>query len=913
KDKNGGAEAPANLLRAVLMNTADDMDDPGPDFRTGYGRPNARRAYNVLDSSQFISSTVSNGFTNTYTITVPANTKQVRVMLMWPDVAAAVNADPAIVNNLNLLVTDPPSTASYNPWVLDHSPNPINLDLPATRQVDNLNTMEQVTVDDPAPGNWTIAVSGASVPQGPQTYYIVYEFLMDELYVGFPLADVRLVPKDTYHLKWDNYGVSGTFTLTYQIDGGSWVNIVTGHDAASRSYEWTAPPVGAGIHTIRTQVQRGVLTATSGVNYIGDVPQNLTVDWACTDTVKLSWDDVDGATGYEVYRLGSKYMKAVTTSITFDGASAILTGLSTTEDEHFAVSAVTGANEGLRTNALTKIAGDYNCFNAKTTTASAVDKSDIMLNGLVNPHNSTLTNVHFEYGPTTAYGSSTPNISISATGHTQEAVTSTIASTLTSRFESFHYRLVLQKDGGDVYGDDQEIRLAPGNDFAFDGVDDHLNLGNADQVTGANPRTVAAWAWTESFNNGGIFQAGADGTDSADFSLRTLTTDEQWRVQLWGVGEFDVTLPGSKGAWHHYALTYDGMDVTLYYDGYVAGSSTVALNTLAHDVYVGRWGDDYFDGQIDEISCWDKALNEAEIRDLMHQPLDGNEANLINYYHLDGRAGTAFDLVTGKEAQINGGASKTTSAAPFGLGVEFTASEANGQVTFTGTDLVANYGAHNGATVIVSKIEVEPNVTDGFPGSNTVFDDQYWVVHRHGSGSFSAVVTFTVSEDLDAVDQSTPGQIHLYGRDKGSDGDWSFVTMASSVDAANERAVFDGITAFDRQFMLARNTGPFLNVSENSLPFRNIKVGCTFQQHAYQLSGVNLTAGVTVTPPAGFLVSTNASSGFSTTLSLVPVGGTVSEMVYVRFTPALTGTFADGDVLNSSDGAETVSVAISQF
>ncbi len=913
KAKNGAAEAPANLLRAVLMNTADDMDDPGPDFKTGYGRPNARRAYNVLNNSQFISSTISNGITNTHTIIVPPNTKQVRVMLMWPDVAASVNADPAIVNNLNLLVTDPPGTTSYNPWVLDHTPNPINLDLPATRQVDNLNTMEQVTVDNPASGSWTVKVNGASVPLGPQSYYIVYEFLMDELHMGFPLKDVRLKAGDSYYLKWDSYGGSGTFTLTYQLDGGSWVNIVSGHDASSRSYEWATPAVITGIHTVKVRVQRGVLTATSDINYIGDVPQNFTLDWACADTVKLSWGAVNGATSYKVYRLGLKYMQEVTTSITFDGTSAIISGLSTTEDEYFAVSAVTGANEGLRTNALTKTVGDYNCFNVKTTVASEVDRSNITLNGLVNPHNSTLTNVHFEYGPTIAYGTSMPNIPTSATGHTEEAVTSTIASTLSSRNDILHYRLALKKDGLDVYGDDQEIRLAPGNDFTFDGTDDYLNLGSADQIVGANPRSIAAWAYTESFNNGGIFQAGATGTTGGDFSLRTLTTDERWRVQLWGSGEFDITLSGSKNAWHHYVLTYDGTTLKLYYDGYLAGSSSPTLNTLAQDIYLGRWNNDYFDGKIDEVSYWNKALTEAEIRDLMHQPLDGNEANLINYFNMDGKSGAAFDLVTGKEGQLTGGITKTTSAAPFGLGTEFTATEANGAVTFSGTDLAANYSTQSGATVIVSKIEIEPNVTSGFPGSSTIFNNQYWVAHRHGSGTFSAVVTFTLSEDLTALDQSTPGQIHLYSRDKGSDGSWSFLAAANSVDPANEQAVFNGLTAFNQQFMLARNTDPFINASVNSLPFRNIKMDCNYQQYAYQLAGINLTANVDVTPPAGFLVSTNASSGFSTTLSLIPGGGAISETIYVRFTPASTGTVSGGDVVNNSTGATTVTVNIPQF
>ena len=70
--------------------------------------------------------------------------------------------------------------------------------------------------------------------------------------------------------------------------------------------------------------------------------------------VRLTWNAVAGATGYKVYRLGTQYMEEVTTNITFDGTSAILTGQSTVSDEYYAVSAVNGAYEGLRTMALTK-------------------------------------------------------------------------------------------------------------------------------------------------------------------------------------------------------------------------------------------------------------------------------------------------------------------------------------------------------------------------------------------------------------------------------------------------------------------------------------------------------------------------------------------------------------------------------
>ena len=256
--------------------------------------------------------------------------------------------------------------------MLDHTANPANLDATATRRVDNLNTIEQVTVDDPAAGNWTIEVSGANVPSGPQTYFLTYEFLMDELSMGFPLKDHRFISGTAYHLKWDSYGASGTFSLAYQLDGGAWVNIVSGHDATSRTYQWTAPAV-SGIHTIKFRVQRAALTSESDVNFIGAVPENFRIFSVCSDVVVLKWGSVAGATSYKVYRLGTQYMEEVTSNITFNGSSATLTGQSTISSEYYAVSAVTGSNEGQRTNAAEKAPGDYSCGGINWTGAVSTD------------------------------------------------------------------------------------------------------------------------------------------------------------------------------------------------------------------------------------------------------------------------------------------------------------------------------------------------------------------------------------------------------------------------------------------------------------------------------------------------------------------------------------------------------------
>lgn len=925
RDRHSGAEPSAMLLRAILMNTADELDDPGPDFRTGYGRPNLRRAHGVIDSGQFLTATVANGNTNLHTIVVPANTSQVRVMLMWPDVAASVGASSAIVNNLNLVGADPGST-SYNPWVLDPSPNPAILDLPATRQVDNLNTMEQVTVDNPTPGVWTFSVTGANVPMGPQQYFIVYEFLTDELHVGFPLHDARFVPGATYYLKWDSYGGTGTFDLAYQLDGGSWTNIVTGHDAASRSYTWVAPAVGTGIHTLKFRVTRGGLSAESDLNTIGAVPSNLTIGWACGPSARLTWGDVAGASAYKVYRLGSQYMAEVTTHITFDGASAILDGLSTTEAESFAVSAVTGAHEGLRANAVTKV-GDVNCFYTRTTTANSVNKTSLTLRGLVNPHNTTLTEVHFEYGPTDAYGMSTPNIPTSATGHTEEGISSSIASPLVSRTDLLHYRLVALSDGAPVYGADQIVRLAPGNDFTFDGADDYIDV--SDHATLPVYRrgvgtaySIAMWIKGSPQNAKRLYSEASSTDIDPRLAIQTYTDGKLWvfirddnGVVLRNNLSVGVALDNT---WHFVTFVDANGSAKLYIDGiqdqsftYTPGPMTLDQATIG--ALFRASASDFFNGRIEQVSVWDKALTLAEIRDMLHQPLQGSEAGLKAYYDWDESFNEVFDVVSGDEGMIIGGVANTSSTAPTGVGVEFTTTEANGLVTFTGTGLAANYSSQNGATVIVSRIDVAPNSLSGLSGDLTPLDEQYWVTHRSGTSSFTANVTFTVAEDLTASDEATPAQVQLFYRDQGADGDWAFLAAASSVDAATDQATFNGLTAFKRQFIIARNTEPSITVDTNSLAFSNVKVGCVaYQQLSYALTGLNLATNLEVTPPAGFLVSTDASSGFAPSLSLTPSNTLVSATIYVRLMADSPGAFS-GDVVNSSPGATSALVDIPQI
>jgi len=160
----------------------------------------------------------------------------------------------------------------------------------------------------------------------------------------------------------------------------------------------------------------------------------------------------------------------------------------------------------------------------------------------------------------------------------------------------------------------------------FNAGKDFVNFGKDVQVYGNEKRTVELWANARNFNGGGLFQAGNGGTTLEDWTLRTMTTDNTWRIQLWGQ-DGDATLDNSKDEWHHYALIHDGAATKLYYDGVFVRQKTVTLNTPNRDFWLGQWYGTYFNGMIDNLRIWETALSEKNLNDWMLKEIDASHTN----------------------------------------------------------------------------------------------------------------------------------------------------------------------------------------------------------------------------------------------------------------------------------------------
>ena len=97
--------------------------------------------------------------------------------------------------------------------VLDPTPNSTLLNQDAVRGYDALNNMEQVTIDNPPAGNYTLSIDGYSIPYGPQQYYVTYEFIDSDVELTYPIGGEGLVPGETEYLRWDSDHQGGVIDI----------------------------------------------------------------------------------------------------------------------------------------------------------------------------------------------------------------------------------------------------------------------------------------------------------------------------------------------------------------------------------------------------------------------------------------------------------------------------------------------------------------------------------------------------------------------------------------------------------------------------------------------------------------------------------------------------------------------------
>jgi hypothetical protein len=186
------------LLKAMIITSTVEMtgnnsdvagDGRYPNNSQGWGRPlldnimyfKGDRKKTLLWDNETIDFT---GQQSNYTFTVKSGSEPLRISLVWTDYPGSILSQFALVNDLNLLVTDPLGNEYKGNVFWSYADPTPGESRPDWGNFDIRNPVEGVIVKSPTPGDWTIQVTGFDLPKGPQSFALVVNGLIKPTFLA---------------------------------------------------------------------------------------------------------------------------------------------------------------------------------------------------------------------------------------------------------------------------------------------------------------------------------------------------------------------------------------------------------------------------------------------------------------------------------------------------------------------------------------------------------------------------------------------------------------------------------------------------------------------------------------------------------------------------------------------------------
>jgi hypothetical protein len=376
-----GVNPPGALMKAILLNGARDVGLPGPDFRHGYGTMMLERSLRILENNNYSVRNLTQGAIQDTIINVPAGTKQLKVMAYWHDPAANVLAAKTLVHDLDLEVIAPGGLTVF-PKILNPLAEGVNQ--PATEGEDHTNNHEQVVIDNPVPGNYTIRVKGTEIATLPsQPYAITFDFVPVELRFTNPVRDTKAAAGTLiFSIAWeDETGVPGDYTLAYSTDdGNTWTDIIAGLKDTTRLYFWQP----GNIRTIeaRLRITKG---STVTISEKFAIIPNLSFSAAaandqCNGLFRINWTPLTALPGETISYLIKLKQGAAMQTIAEVSNINTFTIPNLHPDSTYYAAIVAGINgvEGVYNTAISRRPNTGNC-------AGSISDGDLRLDSIIAP------------------------------------------------------------------------------------------------------------------------------------------------------------------------------------------------------------------------------------------------------------------------------------------------------------------------------------------------------------------------------------------------------------------------------------------------------------------------------------------------------------------------------------------------
>ncbi len=143
---NNNSHIRFDQVKAILMNSAIDLGNIGPDYMYGYGKINAKKAVDILSTIEdnnpliFSSEIKKDGFEK-YTFNILEDNTTFRASIAWADLAGDSNNPKTLVNDIDMWISDEDRNIVY-PYRLDKN-NPSKVAIQDEKNhIDNAEMIE---------------------------------------------------------------------------------------------------------------------------------------------------------------------------------------------------------------------------------------------------------------------------------------------------------------------------------------------------------------------------------------------------------------------------------------------------------------------------------------------------------------------------------------------------------------------------------------------------------------------------------------------------------------------------------------------------------------------------------------------------------------------------------------------------
>jgi len=303
--------ASAALIRATLINSADDLGTPQVDFVYGYGKLNVAQSLKTLDENRVSLYNVAKNQDLVVPLAIPPNVAEVKLTITWNDPPATVNAAQSLINGLDLSLENPSGSITL-PWVLSTYPHLDSLAKPAVRKADQINTVQQVSLDNPDAGTYNIHINGSRITQGNnQAFALAYHYKLKNTFSFIsPDQNGYFFANEGNYIRWENTYSAKTGNLSVSYDDGStWKSIAQNVDLSKGFYSWTAPDQFSKA-ILRMEVEGNTIQSQS---FVISSPRILKVGYVCKDGIVLNWNPQPGAKDYTLYHIVDNVLAPVLT------------------------------------------------------------------------------------------------------------------------------------------------------------------------------------------------------------------------------------------------------------------------------------------------------------------------------------------------------------------------------------------------------------------------------------------------------------------------------------------------------------------------------------------------------------------------------------------------------------------------